>query len=291
MNRAGCGTITRISTVMVLLAFSQLLGPSRAATQTKSTSRPVFEVASVRPSTSAGVNPFARVETRPGGTVTTINAPLRLLIQFAYGLTEYEAVEGRSSLLTDKFDVLAKAAEDVPIARFGEVGPLNVMMQELLADRFKLVVRWAERPQPGYALRRIRDDGDLGPRIRPSELDCSDPLAREQKLAQNPSACHFSVMNNQLNAASHTMAGLARILTATVRKPVIDQTAVVGSFDIQMTFDLIEFAPPQFGRPVEPSGAPSLFDAIQDQLGLKLEPQQIPVRALIVEHVEPPSEN
>jgi uncharacterized protein (TIGR03435 family) len=279
------------SVLILAFALLQLLGSARTATQTDTTSDQAFEVASVRPNTSGGDNLFSRVETRPGGSVEAINVPLRLLIHFAYGLNDYETIEGPSSRLNDRFDVRAKAAQDVPMARWGEVGPLNLMMQELLAERFKLVVQWEDRPQPGYALVRLRDEGSLGPRIRPSDRDCSDPVARKQTLAQKPGACGFSVMNNELKAMDRSMAGLAQILFALMRKPVIDRTGVVGSFDVEMTFDQLEFAPAQFRRPTEPSGAPSLFRAIQEQLGLELEPQQIPVRVLIVEHVESPSEN
>ena len=96
---------------------------------------------------------------------------------------------------------------------------------------------------------------------------------------------------NELSAMARSMGGLADILSFVMLKPVIDQTGIVGSFDVQLTFDQLEFAPAQFRVPLEPSGAPSLFRAIQEQLGLKLEPQHVPARALIVEHIEPPSDN
>jgi uncharacterized protein (TIGR03435 family) len=291
MNCVGQRTITRVLDVPILaLAMLVLLGWSSVATQTATTSSRAFEVASVRPNTGA-VNVFARVVTRAGGSVSATNVALRRLIHFAFGLKDYDAIEGRSSILDDRFDVIAKAPEDVPIARPGEVGPLNLMMQSLLAERFKLVVRWENRLRPGYALVRLKPEGTLGPRIRRSDFDCSDPEGREKAIAKNPSGCAFTVISNELKANSRSMPDLAQILFLLMQTPVIDHTGIAGSFDIEMTFDQLEFALPQFKISADPSGAPSLFGAIQDQLGLKLESQQVPARVLVVGNVEPPSAN
>jgi uncharacterized protein (TIGR03435 family) len=255
-------------------------------------SRPSFEVASVRPSTVDRVTP-SPIETRPGGAVVAVNVSLRRLITFAYALDVNENVEGASKILDDRFNVTAKPAGDVPRARNGELGPINLMMQSLLADRFKLVVRPDTRPQQGYVLSRLREDGTLGPRAKKSDLDCADPATRDRKpTAEAPRSCASTVANNELKMAGHRTADLAQMLSLVMLQPVVDRTGVSGSFEFRMTFDQSEFTPPQLRRgTAEPSSAPSLFKAIQDQLGLKLERQTYPSRTLVVEHVERPSEN
>jgi uncharacterized protein (TIGR03435 family) len=276
-----------------------LPGAAGVAAQGANAHVQAFEVASVRPSSVDRITP-SPIETRPGGSVVAINVSLRRLIRFAYGLDNYvasETVEGASTLsrtsgrlLDDRFDVIAKAAGDLPLARAGNVGPLNLMMQRLLADRFKLAVRWDERPQQGYALVRLREDGSLGPRARRSDLDCSDP-AREKKRTGDPRSCTSSTRIGEMKTSGYRMADLARVLSISTLSPVIDRTGIAGAFDFEMTYDQSEFTLPGTRPATEPSGAPSLFKAIQDQLGLKLERQSIPVPMLVVEHVEPPSEN
>jgi uncharacterized protein (TIGR03435 family) len=221
-----------------------------------------------------------------------INVSLRRLITFAYALDVNESVEGASKILDDRFDVMAKAADDVPRARTGEAGPLNLMMQSLLADRFKLVVRQDTRPQQAYVLTRLRDHENLGPGAKKSDLDCADPATRDKKpSAEDPRRCWSAIAGNELKMSGQRIADLAKLLSLLMLQPVVDRTGVSGSFDFQMTFDQTEFTPPQLRRDTEPSGAPSLFRAIQDQLGLKLERQTVGSRTLVVEHVEPPSAN
>ena len=294
VGRAGIGSARRLAALT--LAF-MTLGSARAVTQG---GRPPqaevqsFEVASVRPNKSGGFN-LAGVQTRPGGVVEAVNVSLRGLIAFAYGLDVYQVVEGTSTLLDDKFDVTATAAATVSPARFAEVGPLNVMMQHLLAERFRLVVRWENRPQPGYALVRARTDGTLGPRMRPSDLECPRQASTSPRPAEDTRSCFFNIVGNELSVPGHRVTDIARLLSMALRRPVIDRTGLLGSYEARMTFDAREL--PVFGglRPNPPDSTgpnlPSLFTAVQEQLGLKLEQERLTVPVLIVEHVEPPAEN
>ena len=232
----------------------------------------------------------------PGGSVMAPNVSLRTLIAFAYGLDQlYERIEGESDLLDQHFDVIAKSGSDVPPAQFGKVGPLNLMMQNLLAERFKLVVRFEDHRQSGYALVRASRGGRLGPGIRASDLECPRRTAGSSNTGGDTRRCSAWIMNNELSADGQGMADIARLLGVVLRQPVIDRTGLTGSYQVQMKFNQVEAAALAGLRVNVPDGSgsnlPSLFTALQEQLGLKLEPERVPARVLIVEHVEPPSPN
>jgi uncharacterized protein (TIGR03435 family) len=282
----------RVSSRTVALGLFVILGSARIAGQVAAVSQAEalsFEVASIRPNNSGAVG-LAGVQTFPGGSVVGSNVQLRALIYFAYGLKAPEKVEGKSDLLNQHFDVAARAGADLPSAPRGQIGPLNVMMQSLLAKRFKLVVRVEDRLQQGYALVRARADGPLGPGLRPAER-CGEP-------AKSPGGvtviCASRTIQNEMRGNGQDMERMAKILSRYAGRPVVDRTGIVGAFDVRMTFDqraLMELAGLRVISDGKPSNLPSLFTALEEQLGLKLEPQRVPLRALVVEHVEPPSEN
>jgi len=224
--------------------------------------------------------------------VVAENVSLRTLIAFAYGLDLlYERIEGKSDLLDQNFDVLAKAASDVPLAPPGKVGPVNLMMQNLLAQRFKLVVRVDAREQSGYALVKARNDGSLGSRIRPSDLTCPP---QGEKPSGDTRKCNVVVMNNEMRTDGANMIAIARMLALTLGQPVADRTGLPGSFEVRLTFDQREIAVTrglQKSVPGGDSNLPSLFTALQEQLGLKLESERVPARVLFIEHVERPTPN
>ena len=281
----------RVSSRAVALGLFVILESAGIAGQVAGGGQPEalsFEVASVRRNNAAAVS-LVGVQTHPGGSVVGTNVQLRALIYFAYGLKTHETIEGKSDLVTQRFDVIAKAPADVPSVPSGQVGPLNLMMQDLLAKRFKLVVRVEDRPQQGYALVPARADGRLGPGLRPAER-CGLPRGP----AGEKVICAISVVNNLLSGDGQDMGRLAGMLSLSVGRTVVDKTGILETFDVRMTFDQRALREAT-GQPVMPSDTPStlpsFFTALQEQLGLKLEPHRVPARAFIVEHVEPPSEN
>lgn len=155
-------------------------------------------------------------------------------------------------------------------------------------------MRFDERSQSGYALVRAREDRALGPRLRASDLQCPRPVGAARTIGDNRS-CAIRTINGELTANGNSLADFARALSTQLRQPVIDRTDLSGSYEIQLTFDAFELAERAGLRPAAPESArsrlPSLFTALQEQLGLKLEAVRVPARALIVERVEPPSEN
>ena len=278
----------------VLIVFSSAPSANQEPTSTQ-TGQQFFEVASVRPNKSAP-SPFATVETQPNGSVTAENISVGRLITWAYGIDVNQIVEGPAAALNRNYDVIAKASSSVERPAFPAIGPLNVMMQNLLADRFKLRVHWEERPQAGYALVRVKPDGPLGPRLRATDIKCRRGGAlggqTDDKSGLKAPICFVRSSGNEMNASGITMADIARFFTAAFQRPVVDKTELVGSFDVSLFFDAGDLK--VGARPNGPDGAPnapSLFSAVQEQWGLRLEQQRVPVRILVVDHIEPPSEN
>jgi uncharacterized protein (TIGR03435 family) len=246
---------------------------------------PAFEIASVKPTKSGVPLPFVR---SPGRF--TMRAPLRVLIQNAYQLLQdAQLVGGPSWLTSDRFDIVATVAGNPPPEQ------IPLMLRALLADRFKLVVHTETRELPIYAFVLARRDGKLGARIRPATFDClaargrakgSLPMPPESS-GREPCAMRFRPGN--IIAGGISLAQLADRLAPFVNRVVIDQTGVAGNFD----FDL-EWTPDQWKPDVTqqsqiiPNG-PSLFTAVQEQLGLRLEAARGPVQVLVIDSVEQPT--
>lgn len=254
-------------------------------------SNPEFEVASVKPTKSGGLPPFVRSPDR-----FAMRAPLRVLIQNAYQLLQDgQLVGGPVWLTSDRFDVVAK----VPDNTSPEQMPL--MLRALLADRFKLVVHTESRELPIYALVLARGDGKLGERIRPGAFDCLGARANRQlPIASQPRAqvsCVTRFRPGNVMARGTSLAQLADHLARFVDRVVIDQTGLAGNFDLDLewTPDNWRMAPdgpqlsPDIPRlpPVNPDG-PSLFTALREQLGLRLESARAPVKVLVIDSVEQP---
>ena len=166
------------------------------------------------------------------------------------------------------------------------------MLQALLSDRFKVAVHHEARVVPVYALLLARSDGRRGPRLRPSEVKCGAAASNYFPVVPDPSApppCgDFRKSPRSLVARGMTMARLASLLTPDVGRIVVDVTALTESFDIEL-----EWAPDQLQdlNNQQSSDAPSLFTALQEQLGLKLESTRGPVDVLVVDRAERPTED
>jgi len=286
-------------------AFAGLWSPSRPVSA--QAERPTFEVASVRANTSEATDPFPTMQLLPRRFAVTWTS-LRELIFLAYALPIYQTVEGDDPLLDARFDVEATASVDIPPPVPGEVGPLNLMMQGLLAERFSLVVRWEDREQLVYLLTLAGDDVQLGSHLRAST--CPPPYTVRPAPAasapgiQGTARCgSSSSFLGGMQALGQTMSSFARLLSLPLDAPVRDRTGVEGVFDIvDLSFDSADLPRARdlrsrFGGPgaaTAPSSTAdklSLFTALEEDLGLKLESAREPVPVLIVEHVEPPTPN
>jgi len=225
-----------------------------------------FEVASIKPNRSAGVGSSIRGSQ---GRITMENVSLRKVTLWAYGIPddrEY-ALVGPDWLGTERFDIQATFAVDAQAQQVRE------MTQKLLAERFRQTVHRESRELPTFALVVAKG----GPKIHPAED--GQPGTRSGP--------------GQLEAHRIPMAKLADLLARLVGQPVVDDTGLKGLYDFTLRWSPDETqklsAP---GEGASQSGGPSIFAALQEQLGIKLEGRKGPVDVVIVDRMDKvPTEN
>jgi len=219
---------------------------------------PAFDAASVKQNRSAP-NANGSGGIRPGGRVSMTNVTVRLLIELAYGLWDYQLSGGPAWIGTTGYDVDAKPA--------GAVDPqtARLMLRTLLAERFGLKVHRESGTVNGFNL--TVDKG--GSKIKSSEA----------------TGIGFRVMGSDRIQGSGDMEMLASTLRGTLRAPVEDRTGIAGSYDIDLKWTPDETAAPA-GEPSVP-----IFAAIRQQLGLSLETTKVAVDKLVIDRVERPMEN
>jgi uncharacterized protein (TIGR03435 family) len=265
-------------------------------------SRPEFEVASIRPDTS-GTN---MVSIRPpaGGRFTTTNSTVKMLVGLAYRVQGFEISGGPGWIDSDGYDINARAAESNLT-----LDQLRPMVQALLEDRFKLMVHREMKEMPIYAVLPARSGTKLA---EPKEGGCvmpgtNSPPDNPPKSPTAPShrplaPCGGFIVNpNRLVGGNISMTQLANVLSSFLGRPVIDKTGFAGKFDVELEFspDGIMFGPGGVGASgVPPSDTanadtsrPSIFTALQEQLGLRLDSQKGPGEILVIDRVERPGEN
>jgi uncharacterized protein (TIGR03435 family) len=268
-----------IRNVPVLLIGSALWIGAPAHSQTPATAPALlkFEVASLKPSQP---DPTGRGGIRPapgGQRYVATNAPLRLFITVAYGVKGDQIAGGPDWMDTARFDMNGLAA------RQSNIDELHLMLQDLLAERFKLRFHRETKQLPIYALTVDKD----GPKLKPREaLNVGEQWI--DVTAQR-------ILQMTLSAKVVTTDYFAFRLSQLLDRPVVNMTKIPGNFD----FDLAYTREPPPGVPenavingqqVDTSG-PTIFEAVRRQLGLKLEPQKGPVEVIVVDHAEKPVEN
>jgi uncharacterized protein (TIGR03435 family) len=246
--------------VVILLAFSCGLGRSQAPAPPAPQSQ--FEVASVRmgdphpaplPPGASPISPF------PTNRFFAHNVNLRLIVAVAFG-ADQRYVEGPEWLDSTSYSIDAKVEGDQMLT-YDQIKPL---VQNLLAQRFGLKVHHESKLSAGFELVIAKG----GPKLQPAKGD-GKPWGQ--------------ILPNRIDDWSDSTRGLASMLSRPVGQPVVDKTGITGSYDIHLTY-----APAN-----DPNSAlPSIFTALQEQLGLKLVPQKVPVDFLIIDHVDKiPTEN
>jgi uncharacterized protein (TIGR03435 family) len=270
-----------------------------ATPQTGAPARLEFEVASVKPNDSdSGLTAYGchgtdttkpmtvlNVQFGPGtgsqpaiipdslGRCSATNAPLKLIIAFAYGLNvgpaqvDQNVIGGPSWIGSARFDIEAKA-EKPPVE-----ADLKLMLQALLADRFQLQIHRENKEGQGYVL----VVGKGGTKLKES----TDEKAR-QGLMMNNNGQQLTLTANRLPMSSFLSA-----LSARLGHPVIDQTKLTGTYDFKLTF-LPTDAPAGIS---DDKLAPSLFTAIQDELGLKLESHKVSTDVIVIDRAEKLQQN
>jgi uncharacterized protein (TIGR03435 family) len=261
--------------IQCVLAGVVLAGPAQAQSQQPPPS-PTFEVATVKPNTD-GPGKMQTV-TRPGGVFVAVNAPLRLLIADAYIGAQPGAI-----------DRIVGGPEWVQSARY-DINEMLLMIRALLEDRFKLKVHREPRELPAYELVVTRP-GAAG--LRTSDVDCDALFAAGQVTRPEPGVRPRCGMTNGpvgvsgdtgLMAGAFSMSQFAQFLQR-VGRPVIDKTGLAGRYDFDLAF--APLAPPTAGAPADPS-RPTIFVALEEQLGLKLQPTNGPLDVIVIDSIEQP---
>jgi uncharacterized protein (TIGR03435 family) len=260
---------------------------------------PTFEVASVKQNKS-GEN-RVMIQMQPGGRLNATNVTLRQLIRFAYGIQDFQMIGGPDWIDSEHFDVIGKAEGDPQPSLPGTQGPVQKMMAALLKDRFKLATHNETREQPTYALVLARGDGKLGAGLMQSTTDCAALVRNRANQPPPPIGpgqrpmCGIMIGPGRMGGGGFPLSQLAMTLSQTVRRPVVDKTGLSGMWDFELTFapDLQQGppgSPPALlnGGPVDPN-APSIFTAVQEQLGLKLDSQRGFVDVTVIDSASLPT--
>jgi uncharacterized protein (TIGR03435 family) len=267
------------------------------------TPNPRFAVASVRPSAPGSLGGGIRVQ--GGGRYSWTNVTLKQLMATAYSSGDAgfrEIIGGPGWIDSARFDVVAKTEEGARVVDAdGLPSPLFAMLRNVLEERFRLKVHRETRQRPIYALAMARSDARPGPRLVQAPVDCA-AVTRDSAAAKplptradGAPLCAMRITSGQLLGSAIGMPQLASALSTITGQPVVDRTGLAGVFDVTVEFRP-DFQPPSSDAPVTgdrppATDAPSIFTAVQEQLGLKLESTRGPVDVLVVDHAEKPSDN
>lgn len=295
-------TLSRLAAGAVLVVSATALSVSRPHAQAPAQAPDpnaalTYEAASVKPNKS-GVQ-GSSIRRFPGGRLQATNMPLRALITFAYQVQGFQLVDDPTWIRNENFDIVAKMEGDPPPVMPGTgPDPHMVAMRTLLAERFKLAVRRETREMDIYALVLARPDGKLGPALKPTTQDCAAMIAAARggpppgppPGPNSPVVCGMRGLPGRLVAGAMPMSLLASNLSGQVQRIVVDRTGLSGAWDFEITFapERPLNPPPGVEFPPADPNAPSLFTAMQEQLGLKLQSTKGPVEVLVVERVEQP---
>jgi uncharacterized protein (TIGR03435 family) len=259
----------------------------------------------VKPNTSGENRVLMGVPSPDRMTIT--NMTVREMVRQAYQVQPFQVIGGPDWIESQRFDVnavLPKSATPPPLATRW------LMLRSLLAERFNLGAHSESREMPIYELVLARSDGRLGAGLRPAGEDCAPmkfppgmkppppPPAPPPGAKPGPGpggGCPMFMGNGFLSGRRTTIAALSRLIGNAVRRPIVDKTGLDGVYDVDLEF-APEFGPqlppglaPPPGAPAvtdAPRDGPSIFTAMQEQLGLKLESARGPVEVIVIDRVE-----
>jgi uncharacterized protein (TIGR03435 family) len=249
---------------------------------------PAYELAAIKPS-KPGVG--SRIWfTADGLSVTRLT--LKLLIKIAYGVNDDQIFGGPKWIDSNNYDVEAKV-DSSDVAELSKLDDLqrSLMLQNLLAERFRLGIHRETRDLPAYVLIIAKN----GSKIR--EAKPGDTYPDGFKGPDGKPVAHAGPMswgNGRLIGQGIPLAQMASALSQQLGRTVQDRTELKGIYDIKLEWTPDE---PQHGQPgpdnsvATDSPTTSLFTAIQEQLGLKIESRKVPLEVLVIDHADPPTEN
>lgn len=239
-----------------------------------------FEVASIKP--NASNDHRVSISIQPGGRFVATGIPVRLLIGQAYNVKDFQITNGPDWINGEAWDVNAKA--DSSLGDRVTPEQLRPMLQAMLKERFGLKLREESKEMPVYALMVAKG----GPKLKPSESAMGGPGGQVR------------MGRGQVNAQGVPMAMIVRMLSQQLGRDVIDKTDLKGTYDVSLSWtpEVGQGGGPLGGPPppdaVSGSGGgdgPTIYTALQEQLGLRLETTKGPVKVLVIESISKPTEN
>jgi uncharacterized protein (TIGR03435 family) len=252
-----CSKLTRLTILYAVALTPSLAQPSQG-----------FEVASIKPSRNPSAD--SNLDSAPGGRLTATNITVRELIRLAYGVKDYQIEHAPGWLEGERYDIAAKSAA----ATTRSLDQEQSQIRELLTDRFHLATHRETKPMQVYLLVMARD----GPKLTEHNDGTGSGTRR---------AC------GHLAGKRLTMDTFAAVLSRQFERDVLNRTGLTGMYDFQL-----DWTPDSGPCPTPPdseagsvTALPSIFTAIQQQLGLKLESSKGPVEFLVIDHVERPTGN
>jgi uncharacterized protein (TIGR03435 family) len=271
--------IMAMPTVAQVVATPQTANPSAHL--------PAYDVASIKPGKSGdGSTLLYRLD-----GLTATGLPLKFLIKEAYGIEEDQISGAPNWVNSETYDIEAKVdgADAAELARLS-ADQRKLMLQSFLGERFKLKIHWETKQLPILALVIAKN----GPKLQ--EAKPGDTYPNGIKGPDGKPEGHAGPMTwgrGRLTGQGIEIAALVAPLTQQLGRIVQDKTGIKGKYDVELrwTDDVTAAMGPPDGRAASDSSGPSIFTAIQEQLGLRLDSQRAPVDVLVIDHIERPSAN
>jgi uncharacterized protein (TIGR03435 family) len=257
---------------------------------------PAFDVVSVKPNHSN--QPGVAFRATPTGRIEFTNVTVGSIITASYQRFPFDSVEvvgAQDWVGREHYDVIGQTAPGTGAP--GLTSEILAMLRTMLADRFSLVTHWEKRDRDVYALVRARPDGRLGPGLKPTDAGCGEGIGAltgggrgSIRPGRGPSCTMGGGPGNLLgNALTVEMFG--RAIGGELHRRVIDRTGITGNFDIDLHYRAELGGGRPGGPPPAPPDpdAPSIFTAVEEQLGLKLVSDRVPVDVLVIDRIERPA--
>jgi uncharacterized protein (TIGR03435 family) len=296
--------ITAVGLPLAVGAIHHSESNSRGASNSQASPQKTaeFEVASIKPA-KAGQQGFF-INMQPGGRFSAKGMTVKFLIEEAYEVKDSQIADGASWTDSERYDIDAKP-DEATSATFDKLPPeqrgqqLRTMLQALLADRFKLSLSHETKDLPVYALVVAKN----GPKLHESTFKPAEaePGTPPPPSGQGGRPRQGMMMNGrgELTVTDGKLSMFANMLSRIVGRIVVDKTGLTAKYDFTLKWTPEEGQGPMMpggprpgdGAPPSDATGPSIFTALQEQLGLKLESGKAPTDVLVIGHVERPSEN
>jgi len=300
------GAVMLIS--IAILHVRLLDAQQAAAPQAVNGPPPTFDVVSIKRDTS-NTN-FIGIGGQSVDRWTGMNVSAKILIEVAYNVKDFQISGGPSWIDSEKFDVEAKVDDSVveqlqKLPRMEQEQQKALMLRPMLADRFKLEVSHASKDLPVYAL-VVAKGGPKLQEVPPPDPQSGPAPAPPTSPGGGPSSIPPGGMRMSMNPGGQAsltvhaarIANLANMLSRQLGRIVLDQTGLKGTYDYTLQFTSEAGLgggplPPGGGDPNSnaDTGGTSIYTALQEQLGLRLETTKAPVDTITIDHIEEPSEN